>query len=159
LEQDNSQLVCVALSPDGKWVAAGDPHDKTIKLWNAGTGTFERTLSTGEAQPWSLGFSPDSKTLLAGGQTADGSGDVTLWNVETGDLKHTLKREKFGTSVAFSPNGKIAGSGGAGAAVELWDIEKGELILSLPGLESVTRSVAFSPDGRTLAAGGPDGKI
>src|SRR5439155_13534933 len=76
----HSQLVCVALSPDGKLVAAGDPGKKSLRLWSADTGTLERTLETGEASPWSMAFSPDSKTLVVGGQKNDGSGEVSLWD-------------------------------------------------------------------------------
>src|SRR4029077_14853480 len=83
----NSQLVCVALSPDVKLVAAGDPSKKTVPLWNARTGALVRTLDTGEAQPWSVAFSPDSKTLVVGQKGAH-SGEVTLWDARTGKLKH-----------------------------------------------------------------------
>jgi WD40 repeat protein len=164
----NSQLVCVAFSPDGKLVAAGDPSNKSVKLWNAETGSLERTLDSGEAQPWSVVFSPDGKTLVVGGLKDDRafqsgndvtlvSGQVQFWDAQTWTLKHVLKPEKYVNTVAFSANGKLLASGGD--LVQLWDAEKGELIHSLKGLGSGTRSVAFSPDSLTVAAGGKDGKV
>jgi hypothetical protein len=46
LGEDDSDLVCVAFSPDGKRVAAGDPAQKTVVLWNTATGKLEQTLPT-----------------------------------------------------------------------------------------------------------------
>src|SRR5260370_18681426 len=88
-----SDLVCVALSADGKLVAAGDPGKKTITLWNAATGALERTFPTPKTQPWSLVFSPDSKTLVIGGQNDDHSGEVEQWDAQTWALKHLLKQD------------------------------------------------------------------
>jgi WD40 repeat protein len=156
---DDSHLVCVALSADGKRVAAADPGKKTVLLWNARTGALERALRTGEAQPWSLAFSPDSKALVVAGQRGDHSGVVTLWNVETGKLNHTLEQDRFLNRAVFSPNGQMVVGVGAGREIELWDVQNGKRIRSLQGIEHGTRSVAFSPDSKTVAAGGPDGNV
>jgi RNA polymerase sigma factor (sigma-70 family) len=158
-EAEDSQLVCLALSPDGKLAAAGDPAKKRVKLWNAGTGALVRTLSTAAAQPWSVMFAPDSKALVVGGQKADHSGVVSIWNAETGKLNHTWEPGQYVNSVVYTPDGKMVAAGGAGGEIELWDADKGKHIASLHGLAHGTRSVAFSPDGKTVAAGGPDGKI
>jgi RNA polymerase sigma factor (sigma-70 family) len=154
----DSQLVCVALSPDGKLVAAGDPARKVVNLWSAATGKLERALRTEGAQPWSVAFSPDGKALVVGGQ-AGGSGEVTVWEVGTGKLKHTLETEKFVNAVAFSPDGRLVGAGIGGEAVHVWDVEKGEEVVSLKGSQGGHRTVAFAPDGKTVAAGGRDGKV
>jgi RNA polymerase sigma factor (sigma-70 family) len=156
---DDSQLVCVALSPDGKLLAAGDPSKKVVQLWNAGTGARERTLEVGQAQPWSLAFSPDSQMLIVGGQTTDHSGQVQVWDAQTWTLKHVLKQAQYVNTVAISANSKVVASGGGGEVVQLWNPLTGESIRYFQGVGSGTRSVAFSPEGRTVAAGGKDGKV
>jgi RNA polymerase sigma factor (sigma-70 family) len=155
----DSQAVCVALSPDGKRVATGDPGRKKVHLWNARTGVLERTLPTGAAQPWSVAFSPDGKTLVVGGQMGDHSGEVTLWDPLTGDLKHALKVATFVNAVAFSPDGKMIASSTGGEFVQVWGVEKGDVIVTLNGHKRGHRSIAFAPDGKLLAVGGPDGKV
>jgi WD40 repeat protein len=69
----------VAFSPDGKSLAAGS-EDKTIKLWDVGTGKERTTLQGHTAEVLSVAFSPDGKTL------ASGSADKTikLWDIPAG---------------------------------------------------------------------------
>jgi WD40 repeat protein len=159
LGNNDSQLVHVAFSPNGQLVAACDPSKKTVNLWNAGTGALERTLDTGKAQPWSAAFSPDNKTLVVGGQNGDHSGEVTLWNVKTGKLKHRLAQVRFVTAVAFSPDGKMVASSDGGELVQVWSVEKGKRIVALKGNQRGPRTVAFLSDSRVVAVGGSDGKV
>ena len=154
-----SQLVSLALSPDGSLVIASDPSKKTLQVWDADTGTLQQTLRTGEAQPWYVAFSPDGTTLAVAGQLADHSGEVQWWDAQTWELKHASKQEHYVNMVAFSADGKgLAGVGG-GDRVQLWDAHSGDLLRSIRGVGAGTRSVAFSPDGRTLAAGSTDYKV
>ena len=153
------QLAGLALSPDGRWVAAGNPSEKKIGIWDARTGKLEKTLETGKVQPWPLVFSPDSKFLAVGGQKEDHSGQVQVWDAQSWKVMHVLKHDKYVETVAFSANGKILASGGGDDFVQLWDAHKGERIRSLKGVHNLTRCVAFSPDGKTMAAGWMDGTI
>jgi WD40 repeat protein len=152
-------LVSLALSADGKLVAAGNPSKKTVNVWDARMGKLERTIEIGEAQPWSLAFSSDSKLLAIGGQKEDHSGQVQLWDAQNWKQKHVLKHDKYVNTVAFSANGKVLASGSGDDLVQLWDAQKGERIRSLKGVRHGTRCVAFSPDGQTIAAGWSDGTV
>jgi RNA polymerase sigma factor (sigma-70 family) len=149
----------LVLSPDGKWVAAGNPSEKTIKVWDTGTGKLERTLKTGGAQPWPMAFSPDSKLLAVGGQKEDHSGQVQVWDAQNWKQKHDLKHDKYVNSVAFTPDSKILASGSGGELVQLWDAQKGLRIRSFKGVHPGTWCVALSPDGQMIAAGSRDGSV
>jgi WD40 repeat protein len=60
------------------------------------------------------------------------------------------------TSVAVSPDGRYALSGGEDKLVLLWDLAKGRVVHRFEGHEGRVMAVAFSPDGRRAVSGGED---
>jgi WD40 repeat protein len=55
----------VAFSPDGKRIVGGS-LDKTLRLWDAETGTAISTLSGHTNGVLSVAFSPDGKRIVSG---------------------------------------------------------------------------------------------
>ena len=103
----------------------------------------------------SVGFSPDSSRIVAGG--ADGT--VRVWDAVTGTETHTLRVDtREVTSVGFSPDGSQIVSGDAAGTVRVWDADKGTETLALRGHTSGVNCLAFSPDGSRIVSGsGPWG--
>jgi hypothetical protein len=158
LKIDNRDPVgCVALSPDGKLLAACWDN---VHLWELSDGPpRERTVLNGH--PFvtrAVAFSPNGKLLATGG--ADHV--IKMWDV-SGLRVEPLpeRRAHLGTvtALAFSPDGKTLASGSEDKSIILWDVSQ-----NLPIEEGVLRvddrvgrpiwSLAFSADGKWLASAG-----
>jgi cytochrome c len=80
IEIGPAPIIAVAVSPDGKRVAAAGIRG-SVAIIDRTTRTIERTLVGPGLPVWSVAFFPDSRTLLTGG--ADRM--IRRWDVATGD--------------------------------------------------------------------------
>ena len=103
----------------------------------------------------SLAFGLDGTALAI----ADGE-HVCLWDVATDTGCRSSSDVTVANAVAFSPDGKTLGVGGAGGRVALFNARTMALTtyFSDPDPEGVV-SMAFSPDGKTVAAGDNNGSV
>ncbi len=153
----------LAFSPDPehKYLASVS-SDGEVKLWDA-----TRLGEKDKAQPLrsfaahspgvglNIAFSPDGKRLVTGGKEYT----VKIWEVETGDLLHTLRGHNGDVStVAFGPDGRWIASAGEDSTVKIWDSHTGSLLRSFRGHTGLVSTMAFL-DGRTLITGSRDHTI
>jgi WD40 repeat protein len=61
--------------------------------------------------------------------------------------------------IAFSPDGRRLATTDATESVQVWDMEKGQALLSLRGHKGYVKIVTFSPDGGLLATCSVDGTV
>jgi RNA polymerase sigma factor (sigma-70 family) len=157
------QACSLAFSPDGATLARAGW--RTVKLWDSKTGEPVRTLTPTKGTIFAVVFTPDGRTLVGGGNipTKDvnqQAGLVTLWNLMTGQIIHTLEGHTGGVhAVAVAPDGKMVASGGdrharlsggSPSEIRLWDIATGKLQWTVEGEEGIVRGLAFAPDGKML---------
>ncbi len=163
----------VAFSPDGQLLAAAST-DNTVKLWDAASGGLVRTLGEpciayhepnlrDSASTFCVAFSPDGKTVAAGGDywpdfnMSEHWGTLRIWDVATGSLLHGLRCPDQVNSIVFSPDGKALASAGRDGNVALWEVSTGRRVRTAGSHGDRLNCVAFSPDGSLLAACGRDG--
>src|SRR5947209_4808575 len=60
------------------------------------------------------------------------------------------------TSLAFSPDGKLAVSAGSNGEISLWSIANGQRLHTFRGHQDVVTAVAFSANGKTVVSGSRD---
>lgn len=159
----------VDLSPDGRTVIAGSSHG-TVSLWDMESAQLIHRLVTD--QPiMAVTFSPDGRRALIGtgyrfAQQIE-PGHIILWDVETGTEIRRLEGQPYVVAdVEFSPDGRLAISGGNGAMAILWDLETGEEIRRFDEywVDSVWPNesflaVEFTPDGQEVFAAHSSGPI
>jgi WD40 repeat protein len=170
-------VLCVASSPDGKLIAAGD-SEGLVYLWEAATGKILHRLAA-RAGVLRVVFSPDGRRLLARAR----KGEVTLWDVASGQLTGSFRRDnasdRWSDFLIFTADSRqviavpdaneliilrgkkhedtyvLVGLELKELAVELLDPTTGKSVkhLATGRLGTIFSDAALSPDGKLLALG------
>lgn len=93
-------IVALAFSSDGRWLASGSDRDGTIRLWDVNQRRLAAPLR-GQDGVSGLAFSSDGRTLAAAGV----SQTVRLWDVQRLQPRGTIPTAKFHT-VTFAADGR-----------------------------------------------------
>ncbi len=138
----------LALSPDGRLVAAAGAQDHVISLWDTATGHEAARLRGHEAPVELLAFSPDGHRLASG----DGGGTVRIWDVATAAETAVLGGQGAAIcQLAFSPDGTRLAAATRNDTLRLLDTAAGREVAALPAETARDSALVFSPDGRRLA--------
>ena len=139
-------VTALALSPDGKTLAAGSINDRTIRLWDLVTLKELPPLAKRRLGVRRMTFTPDNRFLL---ETAYDPQDLSLrvWDWSKG--KEIRRFDCTGT-FALSPDGEmLAGSGNNSLC--LFEMATGRQHRALDPNNGYAE-LAFTPDGRCLVA-------
>ena len=165
-EESPQRFGRLAISPDGRRVAAGSIEGPLACVWDARTGAIDRVIR-GHLDPHpitAIGFSSDSKLLL----TASEDGTAKLWDL-AGDVDRPLAEyavidSKTGDPIPVtaaqvgSLNPRRVVTGAIDGRILLWEDGKGRPI-ELGSLDGAVLTAAFTPDRRWLAAAGADKSV
>jgi hypothetical protein len=151
-----------ALAPDASWLATVDKEESppVCHIWDGKTGARRFSVPTG-SKAECLAAAPDGNRLAVGLVDA-GKRDrnkVLLLDARMGKQVGVLPTKASSLRVlAFAPDGRYLAAGVTGQ-VQLWDVDKHELVRTIRGFERVLLTLAFAPDGGLLAGGTQDGQV
>jgi WD40 repeat protein len=152
--KDLGHAHALEFSPDGQRLAAachpgplsGLDH---VLVWVLDTG--EIVLDTpinGNA----LSFSSDGRRLAVGSHEQNGRGRVVVFDLAT---KKAILQTEPGPStrrVAFAPDGRrVAALRATAPALQVWDVESGQVAATFPDNQVSVNGFAWHPDGRLMA--------
>jgi WD40 repeat protein len=148
-------LTAVAFSPDGKTLAVSGNREVIVHALDGSTqptrlaGLSERILS--------LAFSKDGSLLLAGGGTPARFGELQLWDMPAGKLRHSVMLTGdtvFGASL--SPDGTRAAVGCTDNTVRIVDAASGKELFKMGAHENWVLGTVFGADGKRIVSVGRD---
>jgi DNA-binding beta-propeller fold protein YncE len=157
----NGGLVQAVFSPDGRRLAAAGA-ERVLRVWDVETGKVVVVCSGHSSSISNLAFSPDGRRLASVSRKNVQTGEVKIWNADTGQALLTIddpteQLRTVITGVAFSPDGQHLATTNQGKTVKLWDAATGRLLHAFRGHDAVVMRVAYSPRGRLIASASDDG--
>jgi RNA polymerase sigma factor (sigma-70 family) len=148
LEGHVGRVEDLCFSPDGK-ILATSGEDKTLRLWDVGTGKEIRKIDTKAS--CMVSFAPDGKTLASSAGLGGFGHLVRLRDVATAEMVRELPGTEGDALVSYSPDGKLLATSNRIDTVRLWDPTSGKEIRRWRA-PNLGWQMAFSPDSKVLAA-------
>ena len=184
---EDDTVSSVAFSPDskklmavGELVAAG--FNEPILIWDVGSGKLERKLDSKITNGlFSVAFNHDGKVFA----TASFHSGIRIWDAANGRVAKALRWDQDGmmdavSHIVFSRDGKrlvsldlqeektlhllketnaVPSPKLGKGTVKVWDVARGNELMTLRGHKSHVQCVAISPDGKRIVSGGWDGTV
>jgi WD40 repeat protein len=145
----------VAVSPDGRLVAAGGSAESAVKVFEVATGREVRSIQAPPGATYTLGYSGDGKSIVA--SHADGT--LRAWDAETGQESRNLSAAGYVHAYAFSRDGKLMAYPTADGSIQVVESAGWRETVLLEGHPGGTCYLAFDPTGRFLATTGQDASV
>jgi hypothetical protein len=151
-DQLERPLMAMAISADGKWIAASDQKGK-VRVWSLSDQREVLILPSQNEQVTQLALSPNA-SLLASTSYA---GEVDLWQLPDGKPLKRLKVSKEQINrLAFVSDNLLAA---ANSEIVLWDVASNKKEADLTSKKVTSPAFALSQDRRVLAFNDSDENV
>jgi WD40 repeat protein len=146
----DGDLLALDFTPGGSLVSVEEPG--VLRQWDiAARQQTEWNQLEELATLWCL--SGSARLVAAAGD------ELSVWEVDSGDLVATWAQPSWVTAVAFDRDEQRLATGHDDGVVRLWDVATQRLLRELRGHDLPVSALAFHGDGRRLASAGEDKAI
>ena len=153
------EVLAVATSPDGKWLATGG-DDGRVKIWNLARAKLAKNLTGHHGAIRCLKFSGD------GARLASASADQTLrvWELPAGKLLAQARTDSEINALTWLGDNARLATGGADKLLHIWRRDAGrtdlEPIQELKGHENAVTALDIVPSANAqIVSGSEDGSV
>ena len=148
----NSKIKSIAISPDEKTIVSTEDYGQ-IKIWDLISGKLKATFT---GHDYSILYPVGIVILNNNTLVSWNEKNMKIWNLQTGNLKHTIKPvnylRKFDFIFFDSKSLMIQEDSG----IKTWDLLTGKLTNTFQIKDDI---LAFSPDGKIMATRIEDNNI
>ena len=157
----------VAVSPDGRSVAAVNYSTAQVTIWDTATGKIVRQLTPPghRGSAW-VTYSPNGKLIAVGtqiqvSQLVFKGGRVDVWNADSGRLLDSFRQPGNNglSTVYFSGDSRRVVGTGEGGSVAVWDLASGKQLNAWRTSDAYTSAAVFSQHGNLVATAGYGGGL
>src|SRR5262249_29421220 len=125
----------VAISPDGKWLAAAGAASGNAApnafVWNLEAGRVHISIRAHADSVYQIAFSPDSSSFA----TCGSDRVAKLFRLTGAEAKTFMGHADKVTCLAFNKDGKVLATGSEDHSLRLWDVESAKTVRTLRGHE------------------------
>ncbi|MDJ0576024.1 MAG: WD40 repeat domain-containing protein [Xenococcaceae cyanobacterium MO_234.B1] len=152
LTEDIGPIRCIDFTPDGKLFITGSiGNDRTIQFWDANTLELVQTSPQQPGYINDLAVSADDKLVAAIRNY------VKVWDLSDASVRQNIKGPNLEiNTLAISPDSRYVATANKEGTIMIFDIIRGQKVVTLEGHTGWVRTVAFSPDSNYLYSGAED---
>lgn len=138
----------LAFDPSSQHLAAAG-YGSDVQLWNVKSGERVAVFHSGETRLRAMQYTPDGGRLVAVGSVAKASWSsrpindrIHVWDTKTGELVRKIEFTAASTeSMVISADGRQVVLGAAFQGMQVFDLETGEQVISIPTHNAAVNSL------------------